>query len=140
MILQTLCLRRGIVTLVALDLSLLCVFCLLPQMAFIRGCIVALIAFVSLFSTVRFQMILQTLCLRKGIVALVAFFLLFNRLFCTKVQYKIFLHFPSYIKIGRCPCIFPCFCSCPCPRPPPHPPSPCRRPCCKRFCNRNCHV
>ena len=46
MFLQTPYLRRGIVALVALDRSLLCVFCMLPQMAIIRVSIVALVAFV----------------------------------------------------------------------------------------------
>ena len=48
-----------------------------PQAACIRGCKVTLVAFVWLFSTVRFQMRLQTACLRRCIVTLVAFVWLF---------------------------------------------------------------
>ena len=44
-----------------------------PQIAFIRGCIVTLVAFVWLFSTVYFQMFPQIACPRRGIVSLVAF-------------------------------------------------------------------
>ena len=49
-----------------------------PQMACLRECIVALIAFVWLFSTMCFQMWPQRVCPRKGIVALVAFVWLFS--------------------------------------------------------------
>ena len=43
------------------------------QIACLRRGIVALVAFVWLFSTVCFQMFLQIACLRRGIVTLVAF-------------------------------------------------------------------
>ena len=55
-------------------------FHMLPQMAFIKGFIVAYVAFVWLFSTVHFQMILQTPCQRRGKVTLVAFVLLLLRI------------------------------------------------------------
>ena len=87
MFLQTPCPRRGIVALVAFDLSLLCVFCMLPQMAFIRGCLVTLVAFVWLFSAVHFQMIPQTPCLRR--VILVAYVWLFST-----VPFQMFLQTP----------------------------------------------
>ena len=47
-------------------------FQMLPQIAYLRGCGVTLVAFV-LFSTVRFQMSLQVACIRGRIVTLVAF-------------------------------------------------------------------
>ena len=49
-----------------------------PQMAWLSWCIVTLVAFVWLFSTVRFQMSLQIICLRRGIVTLVAFVWFFS--------------------------------------------------------------
>ena len=49
-----------------------------PQIACIRGCIVTLVAFVWLFSTVRHQMFLQIGCLRGCIITLVAFVWLFS--------------------------------------------------------------
>ena len=69
MFLQTPYLRRGIVALVALDLSLLCIFCMLPQMAIIRVSIVTLVAFVLLFSTVRFPRLPQMAFIRGCRVA-----------------------------------------------------------------------
>ena len=69
MFLQTPYLRRGIVALFALDLSLLCIFCMLPQMAIIRVSIVTLVAFVLLFSTVRFPRLPQMAFIRGCRVA-----------------------------------------------------------------------
>ena len=66
MFLPTPYLRRGIVALVALDLSLLCIFCMLPQMAIIRVSIVTLVAFVLLFSTVRFPRLPQMAFISKN--------------------------------------------------------------------------
>ena len=51
-------------------------FQMLPQIAYLRGCGVTLVAFV-LFSTVRFQMSLQVACIRGRIVTLVAFVCVF---------------------------------------------------------------
>ena len=48
------------------------------QSACIRGCKITLVAFVWLFSTVRFQMSPQIACLRRGIVTLLAFLWLFS--------------------------------------------------------------
>ena len=53
-------------------------FQMCPQMACLRSCIVTLVAFVWLFSTVCFQMNPQIACLGRGIVALVAFMQLFS--------------------------------------------------------------
>ena len=78
MFLQTPYLRRGIVALVALDLSLLCIFCVLSQMAIIRVSIVTLVAFVLLFSTVRFPRLPQ-----------MAFIMMQSRIGCTCLT---FLH------------------------------------------------
>ena len=47
-------------------------------MACLRICKVTLVAFVWLFSTVRFQMCPQISCMRRGIVALVAFVWFFS--------------------------------------------------------------
>ena len=75
---QTTCLRGGIVTLIAFFTFLHCAFsnvssnCLPLRMQSHIGCI----CFV--FSTVHFQMYLQTTCLRRGIVTLVAFVWLFS--------------------------------------------------------------
>ena len=55
-----------------------CAFLMCPQMACLRGYIVALIAFIWLFSAVRFQMGPQMACLRGCIVTLVAFVWLFS--------------------------------------------------------------
>ena len=44
-----------------------------PQMVCINGCIVALAAFVWLFSTVSFQMCPQIACMSRGIIALATF-------------------------------------------------------------------
>ena len=51
-------------------------FQMLPQIAFLRGCGVTLVAF-ALFSTVRFEMSLQVACIRGRIVTLVAFVCVF---------------------------------------------------------------
>ena len=48
------------------------------QIAYMRGCIITLVAFVWLFSAVRFQMNLQSECIRWCIVTLVAFVWLFS--------------------------------------------------------------
>ena len=48
-----------------------------PQIAFLRGCIATLVAFVWLFSTVGIQMCPQIACLIAYIIALVAFILFF---------------------------------------------------------------
>ena len=45
----------------------------MPQIACMRKCIVILVAFFLLFSTVRFQLSPQITCMRKCIVTLVAF-------------------------------------------------------------------
>ena len=44
-----------------------------PQTACIRGCKVTLVAFVCLFSTVRFQMSPQIACMGRCIITLIAF-------------------------------------------------------------------
>ena len=49
-----------------------------PQIAGLRGCKTTLVAFVWLFSTVRFQMCPQITCLNRCIVALVTFVWLFS--------------------------------------------------------------
>ena len=49
-----------------------------PQIAFLNGCIVTLVAFVWLFSTVSHQMSPQIAFHRRGIIALVAFVCLFS--------------------------------------------------------------
>ena len=49
-----------------------------PQGAWIRACIITLVAFVWLFSTVCFQMCHQSACIRGCIVTLVAFVWLFT--------------------------------------------------------------
>ena len=49
-----------------------------PQISCTRGCIVTLIAFVWLFSTVCFQMRSQVACIRRWIVTLIAFAWLFS--------------------------------------------------------------
>ena len=67
-------LRRGIVALVAFVWPFSTVrFQMSPQMACPRRSIVTLVAFVWLFSTVRFQMCPQITYPRRGIVTLVAF-------------------------------------------------------------------
>ena len=71
---QTTCLRRGKVTLVAFVWLFSTVrFQMYPQMTCPRRGIVTLVAFVRLFSTVHFQMCPQAACLRGCIVTLVAF-------------------------------------------------------------------
>ena len=49
-----------------------------PKIACPRGCIVTLVAFVWLFSSVHFQMCPQTACIKGCIVALIAFVCLFS--------------------------------------------------------------
>ena len=74
MCLQMACLRRGIVTLVAFVWLFSTVrFQMLPQMACTRRGIVTLVAFLWLFSTVRFQMYPQMAWIRRCIVTLVTF-------------------------------------------------------------------
>ena len=64
----------GIVTLLAFVWLFSTVrFQMSPQIACLWGCKVTLVAFVWLFSTVRFQMCSQMACTRRGIVTLVAF-------------------------------------------------------------------
>ena len=53
-------------------------FQMVPQMACLRRCILALIAFIWFFSSVRFQMCPQIACLRRSIVALISFVWLFS--------------------------------------------------------------
>ena len=53
-------------------------FQMCPQMAGIGSCIITLVAFVRLFSTVCFQMSPQSACIRGCIVTLVAFVRLFS--------------------------------------------------------------
>ena len=72
-------LRGCIITLVAFVLLLSSVSShMSTQRTWIRACKIALVAFVRLFSTVRFQMCPQMACLRGCIVALVAFVRLFS--------------------------------------------------------------
>ena len=76
---QMACLRRCIVTLVAFVWLFSTVrFQMSPQISCLRRCIVALVAFVWLFSSVRFQMSPQITCLRRRIVTLVSFVWLFS--------------------------------------------------------------
>ena len=56
-----------------------------PQSAWIRGCKVTLVAFVWLFSTVRFQMCPQSACIRGCKVTLVAFLWLLSTVFFSTV-------------------------------------------------------
>ena len=71
--------RGRIVAFVALVLLFSTVrFHMLPQMTFKRGCKVAFVVFVLLFSTVRFHMLPQMTFIRECIVAFVAFILLFS--------------------------------------------------------------
>ena len=80
---QTVCPRRGIVTLVAhVWLFSTVRFQMCPKSACIRGCKATLVAFVWLFSTVCFQMCPQMACLRRCIVALVALVWLFSSVCC----------------------------------------------------------
>ena len=76
---QIVCMRRGIVTLVAFVwlFSTVC-FQMCPQIACQRWGIVTLVASVWLFSAVGFQMCPQIACLRWGKVTLVAFVWLFS--------------------------------------------------------------
>ena len=77
------CLRRGIVALVAFVWLFSTVgFQMLPHIACMRRYVVALVAFVWLFSTVRFQMCPQRAWIRAGKVTLVAFVCLFSTLCC----------------------------------------------------------
>ena len=73
------CTRGGIVALVAFVWLFSTVrFQMCPQIAWIRAGKVTLAAFVWLFSTVRYQMCPQIACQRRGIVTLVAFVWLFS--------------------------------------------------------------
>ena len=66
--------RRGKVTLVAFVWLFSTVrFQMCPQMACPRGCIVTLVAFFGLFAAVHFQMCLQTTCMAGCEITLVAF-------------------------------------------------------------------
>ena len=63
---------------------------MVPQIAYLRRCIVALIAFIILFSSVYFQMVPQIAYLRRCIVALVAFIILFSSVrfqMCPQIAY-----------------------------------------------------
>ena len=52
-----------------------------PQIACIRGCIITLVAFVCLFSTVSFQMYPQFTCLSRCIITQAAFVWLFSTMY-----------------------------------------------------------
>ena len=76
---QANCLNGCIITLVAF-VSLFSTVCfqMCSQMTCLRGCIITLIAFVRLFSTVCFQMCSQIPCLDGCIITLAAFVRLFS--------------------------------------------------------------
>ena len=78
---QMACMRRCIVALVAFVwlFSTVC-FQMLPQMACMRRCIVTLAAFMWLFSTVCFQMSPQIACMRRNIATLITFAFWFNEI------------------------------------------------------------
>ena len=89
------CTRRCIVTLVAFVWLFTTVrFQMCPQIACPKGCIVTLVAFVWFVSIVRFQMCPQMACLRRGKVTLVAFVWLFSTVY--------FQMCPQMARIRRC--------------------------------------
>ena len=67
-------------------------FWMFSQIAFIWRCIIALVAFVWLFSTVRLQMSPQIACLRGCIITLVAFVWLFCTV-CLQISLLVILCF-----------------------------------------------
>ena len=76
------CIGRCIVTLVAFKWLFSTVyFQMSTQRAWIRAGIVTLVAFVRLFSTVPFQMYPQIACVRRDIVTLVAFVCFFSAVY-----------------------------------------------------------
>ena len=76
---QIACCIGCIVTLVAFVCLFSTVhFQMCPQIACPRGCIITLVAFVLLFSAVHLQVRFQTACIRRSVITLVAF----SRLFC----------------------------------------------------------
>ena len=95
MCLQIACSNGCIITLVAFVWLFSTVrFQMCPQCAWIRACIVALVAFVWLFSDMDFQMSLQVACIRGCIITLVAFVWIFST-----------VHFqmcPQMARIRRC--------------------------------------
>ena len=79
---EDICLRRRIVALVAFVWLFSTVhFQMCPQIACLRGRVITLVAFVWLFSAVRFQMCPQMACLRGCIITLVAFVRLFSTVY-----------------------------------------------------------
>ena len=66
-----------------------------------RRCIVTLVAFVKLFSTVRFQMSPQHVCTRRGIVTLLAFVWLFSTVFIWVIFPRTCLFFGSFTVTKR---------------------------------------
>ena len=52
----------------------------MPQIACLRGCIITMVAFVWLYSTMNFQVSPQIACLRGCVITLVAFVWLFTKM------------------------------------------------------------
>ena len=78
---QMACMRGCILTLIAFVWLFSTVyFQMSPQIVYTIGCVITLIAFVGLFSTVHFQMSPQIACTRGCIITLVAFLWLFTTL------------------------------------------------------------
>ena len=69
-----------------------------PQIAFLRGCEITLVAFVRLFSTLYSQMCSQMACVRGVIFTLVAFLTpsIVIKVIFVKIDIHQFLHFDAF--------------------------------------------